>query len=127
MLLVGDSQLVAVAEGYLKQIDLRQRQVALNLQILDIVLDNDSQINNSFAFRSGNAFIVSDQGKLVANFGAYKPPVSEVGGLPGRFNSSEGTTPLAGSGSLASAGESFVDTPNSTYPFLVAAQLSMEF
>ena len=29
--LVGDSQLVAVAEGYLKQIDLRQRQVALNV------------------------------------------------------------------------------------------------
>jgi len=115
--LVGDSQLVAVAEGYLKQIDLRQRQVALNVRILDVVLDNDSQINNSFAFRSGNSFIVSDQGRLVANFGAYKPPGSEVGGLPGRFNSLTGTTPLTGTGSLASEGESFVDTPNSPYPF----------
>ena len=115
--LVGDSRLVSAAEGYLKQIDLRRRQVALNVRILDVVLDNDSQINNSFAFRSGNSFIVSDQGQLVANFGAYKPPGSEVGGLPGRFNASEGTTPLTGTGSLASEGESFVDTPNSPYAF----------
>ena len=89
--LVGDSQLVAVAEGYLKQIDLRQRQVALSVRILDIALDNDSQISNSFAFRSGNAFIVSDQPwQLLANFGAFKPPGSPQGGLPGQF----GAAPL---------------------------------
>ena len=41
--IVGDSQLVAVAESYLKQIDLRQRQVALSVRILDVQLDNDSQ------------------------------------------------------------------------------------
>ena len=49
--IVGDPQIVAIAEGYLKQIDLRQRQVALSVKILDIALSNDSQINNSFAFR----------------------------------------------------------------------------
>lgn len=113
--LVGDSQLVAVAEGYLKQIDLRQRQVALSVRILDVVLDNDSQISNSFAFRSGNAFIVSNDGQLVANFGAYKPPGTEVGGLPGRYNAVDGTTPIPGTGSLTD-GAGFVDRPTSPFP-----------
>ena len=42
--LVGDSKLIAVAEGYLKQIDLRQRQVAVKVQILNIDLLNDNEI-----------------------------------------------------------------------------------
>ena len=113
--MVGDSQLVAVAEGYLKQIDLRQRQVALNVRILDISLDNDSQINNSFAFRSGNAFIVSDQGQLLANFGAYKPPGSAQGGLPGTYAAQEGTTPVPGTG-VINEEQGFVDQPQAAYP-----------
>lgn len=72
--LVGDSQLVAVAEGYLRQIDLRQRQVALTVRILDITLDNDSDISNSFAFRYGNNFIVNDEGRLVGIFNSRVPP-----------------------------------------------------
>ena len=113
--MVGDSQLVAVAEGYLKQIDLRQRQVALNVRILDISLTNDSQINNSFAFRSGNAFIVSDQGKLLANFGAYKPPGSAQGGLPGAYTAQEGTTPVPGTG-VINEEKGFIDKPQAAYP-----------
>ena len=114
--LVGDSQLVAVAEGYLKQIDLRQRQVALSVRILDVALDNDSQISNSFAFRSGNAFIVSDQGELLANFGAYKPPGSPQGGLPGQFIAQEDTTPLSGTGALREE-NAFLDQPQAPFPF----------
>ncbi len=72
--LVGDSQLVAVAEGYLKQIDLRQRQVALSVRILDVNLTNDKNLSNSFAFRYGNNFIVSDRGELVGAFGSLLPP-----------------------------------------------------
>ena len=113
--IVGDPQLVSIAEGYLKQIDLRQRQVALSVKILDIALSNDSQINNSFAFRSGNAFIVSNNGQLLANFGAYKPPGSEAGGLPGRYNAFDGTTPVPGTGSLT-GGAGFIDRPNSSFP-----------
>ena len=67
--LVGDSSLVAVAEGYLRQIDLRQRQVALSVKILDITLNNQTDINNSFALRYGNNFIVNDSGRLVGSFG----------------------------------------------------------
>ena len=72
--LVGDSQLVAVAENYLRQIDLRQRQVALSVKILDVTLGNDTAISNSFAFRSGSNFVVSDRGQLLGAFGQYLPP-----------------------------------------------------
>jgi type IV pilus assembly protein PilQ len=71
--LVGSPALVTVAETYLRQLDLRQRQVALSVKILDVTLDNDSAISNSFAFRYGNNFIVNDQGKLVGAFGSFVP------------------------------------------------------
>ncbi|WP_254939671.1 type II secretion system protein GspD [Cyanobium sp. Morenito 9A2] len=74
--LVGDSGLVSVAENYLRQLDLRQRQVALSVKILDVTLDNDAAIQNSFAFRYGNNFIVNDNGKLLGAFGSQLPPTS---------------------------------------------------
>jgi type IV pilus assembly protein PilQ len=77
--LVGAPQVVAIAEQYLKQIDLRQRQVALSLKILDVDLTNDSTINNSFAFRWGNNFIVSDDGTLLGAFGRNQPPLNPDG------------------------------------------------
>lgn len=72
--LVGDPRVVAVAEAYLKQLDLRQRQVALSLKILDVDLGNDTDTDNSFAYRWGNSFIVNDSGQLVGAFGRNLPP-----------------------------------------------------
>ena len=72
--LVGDSQLVSVAENYLRQIDLRQRQVALSVKILDVTLNNDAGLSNSFAFRSGSNFVVSDRGEFLGAFGGLLPP-----------------------------------------------------
>ncbi|AFY29856.1 type II secretion system protein GspD [Cyanobium gracile] len=67
--LVGAPRLVTIAEQYLRQLDLRQRQVALSVKILDVNLQNDTDLYNSFAFRWGNNFIVNDNGTLAANFG----------------------------------------------------------
>jgi len=75
--LVGSPALVAVAETYLRQLDLRQRQVALSVKILDVSLDNSKEIDNSFAFRYGNNFIVNDSGQLLGAFGGLLPPTSE--------------------------------------------------
>ncbi|WP_255016967.1 type II secretion system protein GspD [Cyanobium sp. A2C-AMD] len=72
--LVGDPVIVSVAEQYLKQLDLRQRQVALSVRILDVNLDNVSEIDNSFAFKWGNNFIVNDSGQLLGAFGQNLPP-----------------------------------------------------
>ncbi|WP_259734529.1 type II secretion system protein GspD [Synechococcus sp. CS-1331] len=72
--LIGEPSTVAIAETYLRQIDLRQRQVALSLKILDVNLDNDSTMSNSFAIRWGNNFIVNDNGQLLGAFGNNLPP-----------------------------------------------------
>jgi type IV pilus assembly protein PilQ len=82
--LVGDSKLIAVAEGYLKQIDLRQRQVAVKVQILNIDLLNDKSIDSSFSARIGNTFIVSESGNAFINFGKYKPGNSAGTGALGQ-------------------------------------------
>lgn len=94
--LVGDPAIVAVAEQYLKKLDLRQRQVALSVRILDVNLDNVSEIDNSFAFRWGNNFIVNDSGQLLGAFGRNLPPRSEAFELSGDnvASSSSGTTGL---------------------------------
>ncbi len=78
--LVGAPQVVAIAEQYLKQIDLRQRQVALSLKILDVDLTNDNGIDNSFAFRWGNNFIVNNSGQLLGAFGQVLPPTDAAFG-----------------------------------------------
>ncbi len=75
--LVGQTRLVSVGEQYLRQIDLRQRQVALSIRILDVSLGNDNRIENSFAFRYGNNFIVNDRGRLVGAFGNLLPPSAD--------------------------------------------------
>ena len=72
--LVGDPGIVLVAEGYLRQLDVRQRQVALSVKILDVNLDNDATMDNSFAIRWGNNFIVNDGGELLGAFGNNLPP-----------------------------------------------------
>lgn len=99
--LVGSPNLVAIAEQYLKQLDLRQRQVALSVKILDVTLQNDRTVDNSFAFRYGNNFIVNDSGQLLGAFGSVLPPTDAAFGREPNSDSDpsitytapEGTTP----------------------------------
>jgi type IV pilus assembly protein PilQ len=91
--LVGDAQLVNVAESYLRQIDLRQRQVALTVRILDVTLKNDTDIKNSFAFRYGNNFIVSREGQMVGAFNNLLPPPQTDPLRPGGANPGEAYAP----------------------------------
>ena len=77
--LVGDPKLIAVAEAYLKQLDLRKRQVAVKIQILNVRLEDNATIDSSFSAKIGNTFIVSQSGKAHMNFGAYKPGSADVG------------------------------------------------
>ena len=89
--LTGEPNLVAIAEGYLKQIDLRKRQVAVRVQILDVDLNNEKAFDNSFALKTGNTFIVNRNGQMLVNFGDLKPPGSVETGLPGTYNATDGT------------------------------------
>lgn len=115
--LVGTPTLVAIGEQYLKQLDLRQRQVALSVKILDVSLGNDKTIDNSFAFRYGNNFIVNQQGQLLANFGALKPPGGVEGGSPSLYDGANGS-PIVGAGAFRLPGQTqgdgaqFFNPPN---------------
>ena len=77
--LIGDPRTVSVAQSYLKQIDLRKRQVAIKVQILNVDLINNKSIDTSFSARIGNTFLVSENGRAYMNFGDYKPGVSREG------------------------------------------------
>jgi type IV pilus assembly protein PilQ len=91
--LVGDPQLITSAENYLKQLDLRRRQVAVKVQILNVNLNNDELLDSSFSARMGDKFIVSDSGTGHLNFGQFKPGGSSgtgrygqgVSGVPGMY------------------------------------------
>ena len=88
---VGEPRLISLAESYLKQIDLRRRQVALKVQIISVQLDNERGIDSSFSARMGNTFIVSDSGAGHINFGPYKP-----GGVLGSGIYGEGVSGVPG-------------------------------
>ena len=79
--LVGDPKLISIAESYLKQIDLRKRQVAVKVQILNVDLTNEKSIDASFSARIGNTFIVSESGRAFMNFGDYRPGTSVGTGM----------------------------------------------
>ena len=83
LVLVGEPLLIATAEAYLKQLDLRRRQVAVKVQILNVNLNNDELIDSSFSARMGDTFIVSDSGSGHLNFGQSKPGGPSGGGIYG--------------------------------------------
>ena len=85
--LVGDPKLISTAETYLKQLDLRRRQVAVKVQILNVDLSNDKMIDSSFSARMGDTFIVSNSGTGHLNFGKYKPGTPAGTGLYGEGGS----------------------------------------
>jgi type IV pilus assembly protein PilQ len=81
--ITGEPNLVTIAEGYLKQLDLRKRQVAVRVQIVDVDLSNDKSIDNSFALKTGNTFMVNRNGQMLVNFGGLKPPATDTAGTAG--------------------------------------------
>ncbi len=89
--MIGDPALIHVAQGYLKQIDLRKRQVAVKVQILNVRLENNASIDSSFSAKIGDAFIVSQSGTAHMNFGAYKPGDPNLGS--GNYNGKEYARP----------------------------------
>jgi len=117
---IGDPTLVGLAEGYLKQVDLRPRQVSVSVKILNIDLQNDTTLDNSFAFRSPNIFLVNNNGQLVANFGNLKPPGAPQAGLPGAYTALAGESPLVGSGAFQLPGgqQAFIDRPVQSTPWV---------
>ncbi|PLZ95009.1 general secretion pathway protein GspD [Fischerella thermalis CCMEE 5268] len=71
--LIGPPRLVEIAMAQLTQLDVRRRQVAVNVKIIDVNLLNTKDVNTSFSFGIGNNFFVNDGGAAALNFGGSRP------------------------------------------------------
>jgi type IV pilus assembly protein PilQ len=79
--LVGPPRKVQIATELLAQLDLRRRQVAVNVKIVDVNLLATNSASTSFSFGAGDTFVSSDGGAAVLNFGGTRPPsTSDVTG-----------------------------------------------
>jgi type IV pilus assembly protein PilQ len=74
--LIGEPRKVEIATAFLNQLDLRRRQVAINVKIVDVNLLGLDAFNSSFSFGIGNAFFVNDGGAASFNYGGFRPPTS---------------------------------------------------
>ncbi|WP_254174761.1 type IV pilus secretin family protein [Planktothrix pseudagardhii] len=74
--LVGTPNIVELASAQLVQLDLRQRQVAVNVKVIDVNLSGEEAANSSFSFGINDTFFVNDGGAATVNFGGYNPPNS---------------------------------------------------
>ncbi|MEL0601675.1 MAG: AMIN domain-containing protein [Planktothrix rubescens PR222] len=94
--LVGPPHLVETAVAMLTQMDLRQRQVAVNVKVVDVNLSGEEAASSSFSFGINDTFFVNDGGAASVNFGGYNPPnrATATTGINGRPIIPN--TPLAG-------------------------------
>ncbi len=74
--LVGPLKKVEMATAMLTRLDARRRQVALNVKIVDINLNNIDDLKSSFSFGTGNGIVGVDNGAAVYNYGGYNPAKS---------------------------------------------------
>ncbi len=74
--LIGSPRLIEVAMSQLTQLDIRRRQVVVNVKIIDVNLLNTQDQNTSFSFGVGNNFFTNDGGAASFNFGGSRPATS---------------------------------------------------
>lgn len=72
--LVGTPRRVQVATELLSQLDLRRRQVAINVKVVDVNLLATEDFSTSFSFGVGEGFFVSDGGAASVRYGEARPP-----------------------------------------------------
>lgn len=82
--LVGEPRKIATAVDLLKQLDARRRQVAVNVKIIDVNLNNTEEFSSSFSFGINDSFFVSDGGAAAVNFGGTIPPTRATTTVPGQ-------------------------------------------
>lgn len=71
--LVGSPRKVTMASEMLTRLDARRRQVALNVRIVDVTLNNTNNVGSSLSFASGDTTVAVDQGNAQVNFGGAAP------------------------------------------------------
>ncbi|RAM52236.1 MAG: general secretion pathway protein GspD [Hapalosiphonaceae cyanobacterium JJU2] len=119
--LIGPPRLVEMAMAQLTQLDVRRRQVAINVKIIDVNLLNTKDVNTSFSFGIGNNYFVNDGGAASLNFGGSRPATSaeasrSVTSTPVIGNPIQGDGVFLSDGFFNSQGRPSADAPMSTNP-----------
>ncbi|MCS6782488.1 MAG: hypothetical protein NZ482_04825, partial [Gloeomargarita sp. SKYG98] len=74
--LTGPARLVEIASGYVAQLDVRKRQVMVNVKVIDINLSNAQTQNFSSTFGINNTFFGIEDGVLTVDFNPSPIPFS---------------------------------------------------
>ena len=74
--LIGDPRTIQIAMNQLTQLDIRRRQVAVNVKIVDVNLLKTKDFKTSFSFGVADNFFSVDGGQASGNFGGVNPPSS---------------------------------------------------
>ena len=76
--LIGTKDQIKTAEKYINDLDIRHRQVALTIKIIDVSLTKTDIKNNVFELRNGNTRIINNSGfgLRTGNFDSGNPPTS---------------------------------------------------
>lgn len=84
--LIGSKDLIETAEKYIKSLDLRHRQVALTIKIIDVNLTKNDIKNNLLELRTGKTRIIGNTGLAVIT-GNQNPPYipPETASVPSIF------------------------------------------
>ncbi|MFM7439059.1 MAG: hypothetical protein ACKO2V_10725, partial [Snowella sp.] len=107
--LVGESRLVELATTLATQLDARRRQVAVNVKVVDVNLNNIQDYNSSFSFGIGDGYFVQDNGAAVMRFGNTSPvSTADINSASGRVSN-----PPAIPNAFADS-NTFIDLNNST-------------
>ena len=85
--LIGSKDLMRTAEKYIRSLDVRHRQVALTIKIIDVSLTKADIKNNMLQFRTGDTRIISNSG-LSLRTGNSTPGVPADGSTVTGFISS---------------------------------------
>lgn len=98
--IIGEARKVDVAIGQLTQLDVRRRQVAVNVRVIDIDLLALNRLGVSFSFGIDNTQVINQGGVGIVNFGTRIP--AGAGVTADLTNSSVGTTvPITGLGQIS--------------------------
>ena len=111
--LIGTPRQIEIATAQLTQLDIRKRQVAVNLRVIDVNLDALDAFGTSFSFRSGDTSVLQTGGVGLVNFGTPVFTLDDDGAPDQFFNTSTpggsnlnptqvgaGVAPLFGAGPL---------------------------
>ncbi|MFN6464591.1 MAG: AMIN domain-containing protein [Nostoc sp. DedVER02] len=66
--LIGPPRLIEIAMAQLTQLDIRRRQVAVNVKIIDVNLNKTDDFNTSFSFGVDNTYFSNSNGSASLNF-----------------------------------------------------------